>query len=267
MTLEEKRALVASLFTDTVLFESKVLRIHTDADRSEVMRLITESLINEQLAASLHFSHLKSYDELTAGGILPSILKVIIAETVHFLQEELRYTAAMAKEVVGDTEHLRFMKQLCKTYYAGHKTIIFEKVADTLLEKIAALSSPAKGSRLLKEAVEGSDKRVSLMVLDGGVKIVVNLEQAWKHVHRAYLARKKEISAVQLALSKHLTALEELEDDAEKEKKELLALYAKKEAELKRVRSKPLDRYDATLKRMKQAIVQRLSSKDFSRPA
>ena len=267
MTLEEKRELVASLFTDTALFESKVLRIHTDADRAEVMRLITESLINEELASSLHFSHVKSYNELSTGAVLSTILKLIIAETVHFLQEELRYTAAMAKEVVGDAEHLRFMKQLCKTYYAAHKTVIFEKVADTLLEKIAALSTPSKGSRLLKEAVEGSDKRVSLMILDGGVKVVLTLEQAWKHVHRAYLARKKEISAVQLALSKHLTALEELEDDAEKEKQKLLALYAKKEAELKQVRLKSLDRYDATLKRMKEAIVQRLCSKDFSRPA
>lgn len=257
MTPEEKKALVASVFQDKPVFESKVLDIQNEKDRVEVVEMIASQLIQETLCESLNFSRLKSYDDFSLDGILNAMTQLVSTEAELYLQEKHKYSAVIAKEAV--VENQRFIRLHCQAYYTHYGYILFEKIADSYFSNVAALSSAKHASKVLREAIEGSEETPPITAFKNSRRVVYTITQAWQRVHQAYLARKENIGKIQLELSALLEEIEKSPQESDEEKKLLVTKYAEKEALLEQIREKPLDFFNGTVKMMKTAIVQRLT--------
>lgn len=251
MTPEEKRILVDSLFSDEVKFEKIVLDIQNEGERKEVMTLLANDVVNRQLRDSLHFSYLKSYDDLQTDGIAKIILKRLSDEAAGYLEEKLRFTKAMTADTIHRRPHLLFLKRLSLFYYKRFGHLVYSRIADTFFEKVAALPSPENPPKLLLDAFEGTARHPSL-VKGGGI----SFKMVWEHTRRANLVRKKEIGKIQISLSSILNIKSSNPELGEEELRKLEERYRWNQQNLEAIRSKSLDEFDAGIKRMKAAAVQ-----------
>jgi hypothetical protein len=251
MTPEEKRILVDSIFSDELKFEKRVLDIQNEAERKEVMTILANEIVNTLLRDALHFSYLKSYDDLLTDDIVKIILKRLSSEAACYLEEKLRYTKAMTADAIHQRSHLLFLKRLSLFYYKRFGHLVFAKVADTYFEKVASLPSPENPPNLLLDALQGTEKHPSLV--KGSA---ISFKMLWDHARKANLARKKEIAKIQISLSSILNIKSGNPDLGEEELRKLEERYRWNQQNLEAARSKSLDQFDAGIKRMKTAAVQ-----------
>jgi len=253
MTNEEKQAHIEELFSDEVTFEKRVLDIQNETDRREVMGLLAAEIIGNELKSELHFSYLKSYDQLRTDGIVRVLLQRISTEAAGYLEERLRLTKTMTVQSIRQTPTLLFLKRLCLYYFKRYSALFFERSADTLFEKIAALASAANPPACLHDAVAGSPKRFGL--IKGNA---VSFEHVWNHARRASMERKKEMGKVQISLTSILKILETNDNLDDAQKRQLRERYDENRRKLETIRHQPLSHYDGSIRRMKQLVVESL---------
>jgi hypothetical protein len=256
MRAEEKSALVASIFSDEITFEKLVLDIQNEADRKEVMGLLSDEIVSVKLRDRLHFSYLKSYDDLHTEDIVKIILQRLTSETALYLEEKLQYTHVMTMETIKKTPNLLFLKRMSLFYFKRFGHLVFEKIADTLFEKIASLPTEQNPPQLLLDVITGTSKHPPL--IKGNV---VAFKHVWEHARKAYLARKKEMGKVQIALTSILNLKEESEGLTDDQQRQLGERYAMNQKELETIRKKPLELFDGSLRRMKSEIVHTLQER------
>ncbi len=262
MNKHAKQTYIHTLFTDEAFFEKEVLDVHGEIDRREVMDMLAEQIVKEKLRDALHFSYIKELDQLNTAKVFTVLAHILINEATQFLHEKLFISQAEAKKEATKSEHMAFLHEYTKKLYGRYENLFYEKIADTLLERLASLPSASKANKMLKKAVEG-DGRDSMMCFNDGTKSVMKLDQAISHLHQALLARKREIQGDQLELSRLLMKLREHGDVDDMKRTKLLQDYNEKQKKVEALRKRPLDSYNSMVKRMKQAIVESIKSKRY----
>ncbi len=254
MNQEERNALAEAVFKDELTFEKRVLDIHNENDRREVMQLLAEEIVAVTFKEHLHFVYLKSYDDLHTEEIVKAILQRITNETAGFLEEKLQYTKTMTLQTIRQTPHLLFLKRMSLYYFKRYGYLVYERIADSFFERIAMLPSVDKAPKVLMDAVTGTPKRPA--ILKGNA---VSLEHVWNHVRKAATERKKEMGKVQISLSSILNIMNEEELEPDKRAK-LKERYEANRKQLEAVRHKALSEFDGSVRRLKQLVVQVLES-------
>lgn len=242
---------IDDIFDDEKIFEQVVLDIHNDADRKEVIGIIADEIVNDKLRNQLHFSYLRSYNALKTDGIVKIILQRFSSEAAGYLEERLQLNKKLTLDTIRKTRNLLFLKRLSLFYYKRFGTLVFEKVADTFFEKVAALPSPDNPPPLLREAIEGSGKRPSLI---GGN--AVSFKQVWEHTRKANQARKKEMGKVQISLASILNLMESQQEMSEEDRQKLKERYEWNQKNLEAIRTRSLEQFESSVKRMKTTAVQ-----------
>lgn len=255
---QEKQLFIASLLKSITLFEKEVLEIESDFDRYDVMKYIGKELVQVKMKEQLNFSYLKNYQEISMRNIKAEMVKLFINEFLDYLQEEQRYSLVMAKEVVLNQKCIHFLQAVVLKYYDRFSHLIFEQSVETFLEKVAALSSAKNAGTFLNECIEGHNGHASLLVYRSGERAAYSTEQVWTRVHQAYLQRKSAIKKLQIELSELLEAINQSEGLSLEEKVTLQENLLQKQAEIKALKLRSLDQYDASVKRMKEAMIESL---------
>lgn len=262
MNKNAKQTYLNTLFSDEAFFEKEVLDIHGETDRREVMDMLAGQIVKEKMRDCLHFSYIKELKQLNTSKIYTTLVHIFTNETVTFLHEKLFPSQAEAKKETTKPAHMTFLQNYTKKLYGRYEQLFYEKIADTLLERLASLPSASKANKMLQKAVEG-DGRDSMMCFNDGTKSVMKLDQALLHVQQAALARKREIKGDQLALSKLLIKLQEHSGEDDLKRTKLLQDYEKGQKRIEVLRKRSLDTYNATVKSMKRAVIESIKSKRY----
>lgn len=254
MTPEKRRRAADLLFADEASFEKHALDIRDAADRKEVIGILVEEILRGPLRGTLHFSELSSYDDLRIDGIARAILERLVNEAVGYLEENLRFSKALAVEAIHERGHLLLLKRLSLFYFRRYGPLFFAAIADSFFEKVAALSSAEHPPKLLLQAFEGTKKYPSLV--KGRTPTFTLL---WKHTREANRIRRREIEKVQLALASIVNHLEGEQTFSDEERQSLEARYQKNMEALEKIRREPLDTFDVGLRQIKKSALEVLS--------
>jgi len=255
----DKKEFITSLFKSITLFEKEVLEVESDFDRYDVMKFMGRQLVTQVMKEQLNFSYLKSYNDISTKNIKANMVKIFIDEFLEYLQEEHRYTLTMAQEVVLNRQCIHFLQAIVSKYYDRFSHLIYEQSVETFFEKVAALTEPSKANSLINECIEGHNGHASLMVYKSGERAAYSTEQVWTRVRDAYLTRKKAVKKLQIELSETLEQMESTQNEYTLEEQTALQdRYLRKQGEIKSLQQRSLDQYDASVKRMKEAMIESL---------
>ena len=257
---QDKQLFIASLFKDRALLEKEVLEIESDFDRYDVMKFIGKELVQERMKEELNFSYIKKYDDISIKNVQANMVKILIPEFLDYLQEEMRYSKTMAQQVVLNKKCIHFLQSFVSKYYDRFSHLIYEQSAESFLEKVASLTAADKATTLINECIEGHNGHASLMIYESGERAAYSTLQAWTRVRQAYLTRKKAVKKLQIELSEIMESIESSQELSVEEQVQLEAHYLKKQAEIKALQNRSLDQYDASVKRMKQAMIESLQN-------
>jgi len=244
-TTVQKRAFVIKLFEDRALFEKEILRVESDIDRAEVMKLLAVLLVRETLKEELNFLYIKKISEFTFGPIKNILFKEIANEWLIYSLEMLRYSREEALQELQDKKRVQFILTIVSAYLKKYQYYIFEEIIDTFLELICTTQDSKSNSTLIEEII--SNELIEKL-LSGH-----SFQELWKGVRAANSSKNMDIKRIKSKINEIYEALEEKNLDLEK-KDSLLKLLAQYESKLEKITHAKLEKFDRNLKTIKDAM-------------
>jgi len=248
-TQEEKKKYIDNLFKDKALFEWEVLHVSSHYDRLEVMEILAKTLVREKLIYEINFLYLQSYDDFKFTQIVNIIFHEIANEWVSFATEVLHYPKQEAIDELQDKARVKFIYAIAKSYYEKYKRYIFQEIADTFIELVSNVEHDKEISKLIQETLQSS------LIKNRQILELHNFSQIYNRVKDAKNTKDSDIQSAKMKI----TEINEKYTNPSIEVEERLRLHSlldKAEAELSRLNTLGLDKFDSGIKRLKDTMVQ-----------
>lgn len=243
---DEKKEFVTQLFSNQSLFEEEVLRVESDIDRAEIMKLLAVSFVRDTLKEELNFLYIKKISDFTFVPIKNILFKEIANEWLIYASEVLDFSKDNTLQELQDKKRVQFILTIVTLYLKKYQNYIFEEIADTFIELVCE-SQNSKSKSLLVEEIMSSSLIEKL--LSGH-----NFQELWKKVRAANSSKNMDIKRIKIKINELYEALED-KNLASEDKDSLLKSLAQYESRLEKITHAKLEKFDRTLKTIKDAMV------------
>ena len=255
--MEENREKIENIFSNSIIFEKVILHVHDDNDRSEIMHILSVSVVRNTLKDHINFLYIKDFSDFTLKQIVNILFKEIANEWISYAMEIFDSSKAQSLEELQPKKRIRLIYGLASLYYKQYKLYIFEEIADTFIELISSISQDSKKKVLITDVIE-SDLIANRTVLG-----INNFNQLYKMVKSAKNDKNMEISAIQIKISEIIKDINKPETTQDYKDK-LSIVLSQYEKKLEETNAVKLDDFNDGLKRVKKAIINSLNSGKFN---
>ncbi|MFA6195169.1 MAG: hypothetical protein WC656_00835 [Sulfurimonas sp.] len=243
----EKEEFTVRLFSSKSLFEEEILRAKSDAHRAEIMKIMAVHLVRDALKEELNFLYIKNFSDFALLPIRNILFKEIANEWLVYALEILHYGRDEALHELQDKKRVQFILSLVHQYLQKYQHFIFEEIADTFLELVSAFPHAKSAKPLVEEVLKSPLINAKLLPIH-------NFEQLHIRVKAAINSKNMDINKIKIKIKEVNEALAEKTLDAQK-KISLLKLLEQSQTKLDKINHETLDKFDATLKRVKDTMV------------
>ncbi len=254
--MEDKTQFINNLFSDKVIFEKEILDVKSEKDRSDIMRILSKSIVRESLKEHINFLYIKDIKDFTLKHIINILFKDIASEWVIYTGDVFNYSKEEALSELQSKERVKFIHLLVLNYYKYYKCYIFEEIANTFIELLASINNKST-KIILVNAVINSD-----LIANRNIIGVNSFDQLYRRVKSAKNLKNTDISYLQVKISEIISEIESDEITSPK-KEELSATLLKYEKKVIEKKAVKLEKFDATLQRVKRAIFNSLKNEIF----
>jgi hypothetical protein len=254
-----KKEVVQKIFTKRTFFEKEVLLVKSENDRLEIMSILSKKLVDETLKEHLNFQYIKEFSDFTLKHIVNMLFKEIANEWIFYAMDILKYSKDEALDELQPKHRVIFIHSLALSYYKFYKDFIYENISESFIELLST-SNYNNDKKNLVNTIINSDLIANRKVLG-----INNFEQLHKRVKSAKNFKSIEITSYQTKIAEILDNIENTKLDEDK-KNNLFRLVSKYEKKVSKLENQKLEAFDATLKRVKNAIFNSLKNgifKDF----
>ncbi|PHR55026.1 MAG: hypothetical protein COA44_11780 [Arcobacter sp.] len=198
------------IFCDKIKFEEEVLRVKCDEDRKEVMSLICSEICSDKkLAKHINFLKIKTVNDLDFDGVNIAFVQLLLAELLSLLKEK-NLTFVEIENVKKNKQYLKFMYELSQIYMRRFSGIFYKEVVNTFFDLLSIADKPEKLSPVVKEVINGTAKRKSLLEQHGSGQILYKEEQAWMRVKQARDDKKHQAQVFQVEIVRLVRRVDQL---------------------------------------------------------
>lgn len=250
VTIKENKKFVIKLFEDKAFFEQEILRVETDIDRAEIMKILSVSLVRDTLKEELNFLYIKKISEFTFFPVKNILFKEIANEWLIYSLEMLQYNRIDALQELQDKRRVQFILAIVGEYFKKYQHFLFEEIADTFIELIAQTQHSKNNSSLVEEIISSE---LIEKLLSGH-----NFKELWRRVRAANSIKNVDINRIQMKINEIYEVLEDKNLDLEKKDSSLKSL-AEYELKLEKITNAKLERFDTSLKMLKNAMVESMA--------
>ncbi len=247
-TQKVKEEFVKELFNDRKLFELEVLEVSSEADRIEIMQIISKNLVRDKLKKEINFSHLYTFNHFKLNSITKAIFNQIANEWLSFATEVLFYSKDSALIEIRDKQRVNFIYSISNDYFNKYKKYIFENIADTFIELVSTLPHAESHNELVSDVLKSD------LISNNYILAIQSFKQLWTKVRTANNFKNADVSKLQILIAELTIKLTNKELDEVLREKLLISLR-KYNLELSKLSQLSLDKFDSTLKRLKETMV------------
>ncbi len=201
---------IQNIFSDRKVFEKEVLHVNCDADRQEVMLLLSKELCTKsKIAHQISFLKLKSINDLDFGSVKIVLVQMLLAELISLLKEK-RFTQIEIDNIKRNKPYLKFIYQLVQSYMHRFGTIFYKEVVNTFFDRISLADKPENIAKVVQEAIDGNKRYKSLLEQHTGGQILYKSAQAWMRVKQARDDKNRAAQKYQIEIVKLVKRVDEL---------------------------------------------------------
>lgn len=228
--------IVEKIFTNKNMFEHYILGVGTDADRKDIMDILSKRIIEILLREEFNFLYMKNLDNFNFALIINILFKEFANEWVSYAEENLYYSKEKALEYIQDKNRLTFVLNIIKWYFKTYKIYFAQEIADTFIKLIDTMPNPTLDNELIKSVLESD------FVKKGNISIIYNYNQLWTRIKNAHNLKNEEVSRLQIKIF-------ELVENEDSEKRKRLEYEAEVLEEMS------LAFFDESVKRVRDTMV------------
>jgi len=201
---------IQNVFSDHQVFEKEVLHVTCDADRKEVMHLLSKDLCTKsKITNKISFLKLKSINDLDFDGVKITLVQILLAELVSLLKEK-RFTQAEIEAIKKNKLHLKFIYQLVQNYMRRFGSIVYKEVVNTFFDRISVADKPENIAKVVQEAIDGNKRYKSLLEQHTGGQILYKSAQAWMRVKQARDDKNRKAQKYQIEIVRLVKRVDQL---------------------------------------------------------
>lgn len=192
------------VFNSRETFEKYILDINNDADREDVISILSDRIIRILLKEELNFLYMKDFNNFRFTLIVNILFKEFTNEWLIYAQEYLSLSQEEAVEYVQDKTRLQQLLKIVKWYFTTYKKYFVQEIADTFIELVDSMSQVTMKNDLIEIVLESD------FVKKGTLSIVYTYNQLWTRVKSAHNVKNEKISKIQIQIYE---AIESKNDD------------------------------------------------------
>ncbi|MCX6051506.1 MAG: hypothetical protein NTZ60_03240 [Campylobacterales bacterium] len=254
-TTLEKEEFTVRLFSSKSLFEEEILRAKSDAHRAEIMKILAVHLVRDALKEELNFLYIKNLSDFTLVPIKNILFKEIANEWLVFALEILHYSRDEALHELQDKKRVQFILSIVHQYLEKYQHFIFEEIIDTFLELVVAFPHAKNAKPLVEEVFQSHLINTKLLP-------VHNFEQLHTRVKAAINSKNMDINKIHIKMNEINEALAGKNLEI-KLKTSLLKTLEQYQLKLDKINHETLEKFDATLKRIKDTMVYSMVNSNY----
>ncbi|MDQ7045122.1 MAG: hypothetical protein Q9M32_04330 [Sulfurimonas sp.] len=251
-----REELVENIFSNKSDFEKEVLNVLKEKDKSEIMHILAYSIVRDTLKEHLNFLHIKSLSDFTLKPVVNILFKEIANEWISYAMDLLDYSKEEALEILQNAHRVKLLHTLADDYFKHYKGYIYEEIADTFIDLLASMNQ-ASDKVLLVNAVINSD-----LIANRSVLGINSFNQLYRRIIAAKNLKNIEVSALQIKLSDILIELDCNSTSAQR-REILMSILPQYEEKNKKMSQMKLETFDASLQRVKRAILNALKNNSY----
>jgi len=155
------------VFNSRETFEKYILDINNDADREDVISILSDRIIRILLKEELNFLYMKDFNNFRFTLIVNILFKEFTNEWLIYAQEYLSLSQEEAVEYVQDKTRLQQLLKIVKWYFTTYKKYFVQEIADTFIELVDSMSQVTMKNDLIEIVLESDfvKKRYTLYSL------------------------------------------------------------------------------------------------------
>lgn len=224
---------IETIFSNQIEFEKKILDVHSNSDRIEIMQILASRLVRILLKEELSFLYMKDLSGFKFSLIVNLLFREFASEWVSYAQEYLGFQKSEALEAIQEKSKVLFILGLSNEYFQSYKIYFLQEIAETFLELVENMPTPNKSNALIDEVLQSD------FVKSSNRSVVHSYSQLWKHIKNAHNAKREEIAKLQIKI------------DEERDSKKLKEYEYKEEL----LKLKSLAYFDEAVLRLRNAMV------------
>jgi len=244
----QEETFITAIFEDKSLFEKHVLNVFSDADRLDIMQILSKQLIREDLKEELNFLYIEDFSNFKFSLIINLLFRTIAGEWVGFAQDQFAYTREEALDEIQDRKRVKFIFSIVKNYFRVYKIEYINEIVETFMELVAKQANPQLDNKIIKDVLRSD------LVKRNRINVVHNYQQLHSRIKEAYNLKNFKISELQNKISETTSKLE----NTQLKQSELEGLRVKLEGfenEEIDLEDSSLTHFDKSLERVKETIV------------
>lgn len=243
----EKHEFLELIFSKRELFEEHVLEVVSDADRLDIMEILSKRFIEILLKDELNFLYIKNFDNFKFSLIKNILFKEIANEWVFFAQEELWYTKEEALDVIQNKKKVLFLLALVKWYYVKYKKCFTDKIADSFIRLVESMPNATLDNLMIKTVLKSD------FIKNKNLSVVHNYDQLYNRVKNARDNKNEQLSKRQIKLTNLSTNLQ-TQDYSKEDIEKIKILLKKTEYDIELLEEKELANFDDAVKRVRDTM-------------
>ena len=251
--MEKDKEIIKNIFRNSTLFEKEILHAVSDNDRSDIMKILAAHLVRDVLKEHINFLYVKDLEDFTLKQIVNILFKEIANEWISYAMDTLHYPKEKALVELQPKERVKLIHSIALTYYREYKSYIFEEIADTFIELVASISHSSERALLVNEVIN------SKLIANRTVLGINNFDQLHRKVKSAKNSKNSDVSSIQMKIADIIKDINS-PDTSDEERERLLIVLPKFENKAEKTVAMKLENFDASLQRVKRAIVNSLNS-------
>ena len=187
-------SLSKNIFTSQESFEKHVLDVYNDADREDIMRILSERIIRILLKEEFNFLYMQSLENFRFSLIVNILFKEFSNEWVSYAEEKLYFSHEKAVAFLQEKSRLHFLLEIVKWYFRSYKVYLAEEIADTFIELVDSMPNATTHNALVERVLESS------FVKKGSLSVVYNYNQLWTRIKSAHTHKNEQLSKLQIQI-------------------------------------------------------------------
>ena len=192
---EKQIKFINRVFSDQSFFENKILGVYTNADKLEIMQILSAKLIEHDLKYELNFLYMKSLSNFKFSLIINLLFKEFASEWVSYAMDELVLSKEEALDEMQEKRRVYFLHDIVKSYFVDYKIEFVKKIADSFISLVGITPTATFNNALIKEVME------SELLKNDNVLVIFNYHQLWSRVKEAHNSRSLKIAKLQVEIS------------------------------------------------------------------
>ncbi|WP_455756128.1 hypothetical protein [Sulfurimonas sp.] len=244
---------IDKIFLNKNSFEKEILGVNSESDKSEIMKILSKTIVDETLKEHLSFLYIKDLSDFTLKHVVNILFKEIANEWIVYAMEDLHLSKQDALEELQVQSRVKLIHSLSADYYKHYKDSIFEEISESFIDLLGTIRS-GSDKIVLVNAVINSDLIANRTILG-----INSFDQLYKKVKTAKNKKTSELSSLQMKIIDIKKEISNPTTDRDK-KESLLAILPNYEKKVQEISEMRLESFEVSLQRVKRAIFNSLKN-------